>query len=374
MKDMKDWKIYKGTQIPRKDIDIKNLPGPPPWRDFSKPKSYTHGQTFCLNSEGDGKEIELINAAIYLRRPLLITGPPGSGKSSLAHAVAFELDLGKILRWPINSHSTLAEGLYSYDAVARLRDITYEQRRQEIEKNCLDHRLGHPAPAGLPDPAGSLDSAMQAGRNDDQGPKNRRDDFTDDIGPYIKLGQLGTALFPKENKPRVLLIDEIDKSDIDLPNDLLHIFEEGEFLIPELVRVAEKQERVRVMPYDGEKEDDKIEITRGKVKCQYFPFVFMTSNGERDFPPAFLRRCLHLDIDPPDENQLRRIIDAHLDHYDSEETENILKVFNEKRRKSGVVATDQLLNAVFLLASGRNINDNEQKKLEQAILKELDRI
>ncbi len=333
---MKDWKIYKGTQNPHNEIE--NLPKVPPWRDFSKSKSHTHGRTFCLSNIEDGKEIKIVNAALILRRPLLVTGPPGSGKSSLAYAVAYELGLGKVLRWPVNSRSTLYEGLYSYDAVARLRDITYEQHRMEIE-----------------------------------GRTSIKDHAAEDIGAYITLGPLGTAIFPKGEKPRVLLIDEIDKGDIDLPNDLLHIFEEGEFRIDELVRVASRQKTVRIMPYDGENEDDKVEISEGKVKCRNFPFVVMTSNGERDFPPAFLRRCLHLDIDPPDENQLRRIIDAHLDHYDSDEMENILRAFSEKRGESGVMATDQLLNAVYLLASGRGIGKNEQNQLEKMILKELGR-
>ena len=126
----------------------------------------------------------MVNTALFLRRPLLITGKPGSGKSTLAHSVAYELNLGPVLRWPITTRSTLQDGLYRYDAIARLHE-----------------------------------ASLRGG--------------TPKIGPFVQLGPLGTAMVPTR-WPRVLLIDEIDKSDIDLPNDLLNIFEEGEFEIPEL--------------------------------------------------------------------------------------------------------------------------------------------
>src|SRR5437016_3219372 len=170
---MSDWKIFQGTaDTPHDGID--RLPKPPPWRDFATRKE-SQGRTFRASP----REIELVNAALYLRRPLLVTGPPGTGKSSLAHAVAHELKLGDVLRWSISSRSTLKDGLYSYDPLARLQDANVR---------------------------------AQGG---DAGP--------DDIGRYLKLGPLGNAFLP-ESRPRVLLIDEIDKSDVDLPNDLLHVF------------------------------------------------------------------------------------------------------------------------------------------------------
>lgn len=329
---MKDWKIYKGDQKPH---DVGEIPPMPPWRDFSKSKTELRGCTFCST----GHEIEVVNLAIYLRRPILVTGSPGNGKSSLAYSVAWELNLGKVLHWAINSRSALKEGLYSYDAIARLRDANLEQFKYKDQK---------------------------IGKNDSM------EDI--DIGRYIRLGPLGTAFFPApDRRPRVLLIDEIDKSDIDLPNDLLHVFEDGEFVIPELMRTADKIKDVSVLPFDGEKDEDKVRIKGGKIRCEQFPLVFLTSNGERDLPPAFLRRCLRLDIKPPDENQLESIIKAHLGDEDtkSKESWELIKLFIEKRGASGIVATDQLLNAIFMLAKRKNMSPDEWENLKGVLLREI---
>src|SRR5262249_39410049 len=147
-----------------------------------------------------------------------------------------------------------------------------------------------------------------------------------DIGRYLRLGPLGTALLPG-SRPRVLLIDEIDKSDIDLPNDLLHVFEEGAYEIAELLRIADKVPQVAVLPDGAESEADKVPVRGGKVRCQAFPFVVLTSNGERELPPAFLRRCLRLDIPAPDEGKLRQIIAAHLKDVDVSQVEELLANF-----------------------------------------------
>src|SRR5205823_6354697 len=117
----------------------------------------------------DDKVVNMVNAALYLRRPLLVTGRPGTGKSTLAYSIAFELKLGPVLYWPITSRSTLTESLYQYDALGRLQEASLQQ------------------------------SASRSG--DFQSP---------DIGRFIRLGPLGTALLPRA-RPRVLLIDELDK-------------------------------------------------------------------------------------------------------------------------------------------------------------------
>lgn len=315
---MTDWKIFQGNNTENKNW---TLPEPPSWRDFnnsnSDPKK-RRAETFQARPE----EIELVNAALYLRRPLLVTGKPGTGKTSLAYAVAYELGLGEVLHWPITTRTTLKDGLYSYDAIGRLQDA-----------------------------------------------KDKDKDNLAEIGKYINLGSLGTALLPSK-KPRVLLIDEIDKSDIDLPNDLLHIFEEGEFEIPELRRIADKLDRVEVQTAY---KDQKATIEKGRIRCTSFPFVILTSNGERDFPPPFLRRCIRLNIQEPDKTELERIVKAHLQLDDelSEKADNLIEQFL-KKRQNGELATDQLLNAVYLVTRENSPTGTTKDELIEKILKYLD--
>ncbi|MGD1700795.1 AAA family ATPase [Dapis sp. BLCC M229] len=307
---MTSWKIFQGTEEPHDGI--KRLPDPPSWRDFRRGQE-KRGATY----KSTGEEVDLVNAALYLRRPLLVTGKPGTGKTSLAYAVANELQLGEVLRWNITTRSTLQEGLYRYDAIGRFQDA--------------------------------------------QGKDN-----LSEIGRYIQIGPLGTA-FISSDRPRVLLIDEIDKSDIDLPNDLLNIFEEGWFEIPELARISDRlPKEVTVRTHDQK----FANVSLGKVQCKAFPFVVMTSNGEREFPPAFLRRCLRLDLKEPNKDELTEIVIAHLGEDIVEKAKYIIDKFIKLRDK-GQLATDQLLNAIYLLTRQKSTATSEQEKLTEKILQYL---
>lgn len=317
----KDWKIFTGDR--KEPYDNWQLPPSPSWRPFGegiKPgenRRKQRGKTFQVRPE----EIDMVNAALYLRRPLLVTGKPGTGKSSLIYKVAYELMLGEVLYWPITTRTTLKDGLYNYDAIARLQEI------KQLEK--------------------TSDSELRAIEN------------------YITLGPLGTALLPSK-KPRALLIDEIDKSDIDLPNDLLTIFEEGRFEIPELVRIKEKVSEVTVRTAyidTTEKttgDDLYATFSNGRVTCTTFPLVILTSNGERDFPPPFLRRCLSLTMKEPSKEDLVKIIKAHfgqeiqrkdLETLSSKSLDELVDNFIGRRGEE-TLATDQLLNALYMVKKG----------------------
>ena len=339
-----DWKIFQGNNTTPHD-HITDLPKPPSWRPFgedSKPgenRRKKRGETFQIRPE----EIEMVNAALYLRRPLLITGKPGTGKSSLAYAVARELKLGEVLYWPITTRATLKDGLYSYDAISRLQEVQ-QQKQQNFSELSDDEKKAQ----------------------------------LKIIEKYITLGPLGTAFLPtKTNRPRVLLIDEIDKSDIDLPNDLLGLFEEGSFEIPELDRIKEEVPKVKVRTaYSDETEDTtkgdiSTGIENGRVTCTHFPFVILTSNGERDFPAPFLRRCLRLTMKSPSIDDLINIVTAHLDA----ETANIPYINTiiqdfHGRQNEETLATDQLLNAIFMVNRG-NITKKEKENLIKKLLTDL---
>jgi MoxR-like ATPase len=332
---MDDWRIYQGVGQPHDGID--RLPEAPPWRRFdggplvapSFHEDKAGGRRLgirqrAMSYRADERIVDMVNTAIYLRRPLLVTGKPGTGKSTLAYSIAYELDLGPVLHWSITSRSTLKDGLYRYDAIGRLQEASLHQAGGEA--------------ATAPD-----------------------------IGRYIHLGPLGTALLPQA-RPRVLLIDELDKSDIDLPNDLLNVFEEGSFTIPELVRLPEEQQRVHVAVSQGV---DRVPVEDGSICCADFPMVIITSNREREFPPAFLRRCLRLFIEPPDHQRLAEIVEAHLGEEAGAASVGLIREFLH-RREQGDLATDQLLNAIYLATSGARAPESTLRDITEAVLRPID--
>jgi len=328
----RDWKIFTDDGKPHDGL--LSLPPPPPWRFAHEARVLTAPAEFGASAaaaEGERRRAEpyitteamriAVNAALYLRRPLLLTGKPGTGKSTLVARVAHELRLGSVLRWPINSRSTVRGGIYEYDAVGRLQ-------------------------SGLDNPP---------------------------VGDYLKLGPLGTALMAQD-WPRALLIDEIDKSDLDFANDLLNVVEEGEFEIPELRRLRESPVTV------GDFEGKPATIHEGRLRSGQFPFVVMTSNGEREFPAPFLRRCIRLRIDPPDAVQLEAIVRSHLTAHahqlDTDEIKRLIAAFIASQRDNLDVATDQLLNAVFLTVAmkdvhGRSFDAAELASVRQQLLQPL---
>ena len=215
-----------------------------------------------------------VNAAITLERPLLIKGEPGTGKTMLAEEVANSL--GKsLIRWHVKSTTKAQQGLYEYDAVSRLRDS----------------QLG--------------------------------DALVEDINNYIKRGVLLDAFEAKE-KP-VLLIDEVDKADIEFPNDLLLELDKMEFYVYE---------------------------TKQNIVAKERPIVIITSNNEKDLPDAFLRRCFFHYIRFPDEETMKSIIEVHFPKIKKKLVDSALKSFFEVREVPGIKkkpSTSELLDWIKLL-------------------------
>ncbi|HEY6863228.1 MAG TPA: MoxR family ATPase [Burkholderiales bacterium] len=215
-----------------------------------------------------------VNAAITLERPLLVKGEPGTGKTMLAVEVARALGL-PLLEWHIKSTTKAQQGLYEYDAVSRLRDS----------------QLGDPR--------------------------------VQDIANYIVRGTLWQA-FVSET-PVVLLIDEVDKADIEFPNDLLRELDRMEFYVYE---------------------------TRELVKARHRPVVFITSNNEKELPDAFLRRCFFHYIRFPDKDTMEKIVDVHFPGLKKSLLREALEVFFEVREVPGLKkkpSTSELLDWLKLL-------------------------
>ncbi|MFF8532320.1 AAA family ATPase [Streptomyces sp. SAS_267] len=304
--------LYVGDGIPR-DVDLGD---PPPWRSF--PRRPLHRQF-----QPPPGLVEAVNAALILRRPLLVTGPAGAGKSTVIEQVAAELKLGDPLRWHITSRSTLSEALYRYDALGRI----HAQRLSGAE--------------------------------------------SDDIAPFLRLGPLGTALLPAEH-PRALLIDEIDKSDLDLPSDLLDVLERGEYEIPELSRYS--RDLVEVRHWGS---DERSSVERGRVQCDSFPFIVLTSNGERDFPAAFLRRCIRFTMPTPTVEALRSLVAAHLEVGPEDQrartVDRLVKTYVERVAEGQSLAIDQLLNAAHLLTGDAALSGADRQEVLDLVLRELSR-
>jgi MoxR-like ATPase len=331
----RDWWIYRGTGRPLHDVELNEiLPPPPPWRDFDGgplperdippdddgEAERKLGTEFHLSERHvDSHEVDMVNSALYLRRPLLITGLPGTGKSSLAFKIARELGLGRVLKWPITSNTTLRDGLYDYDAIGRVQA------------------------------AGTSQAIARARTAAGESPAVEEPP----IGDFVRLGALGTAFLPRR-LPRVLLIDELDKSEADLPNDLLSLFEDGEYVIQELERARPSE--VSVFTADP---NDKATIVDGRVRCRAFPVIVITSNGEREFPPAFLRRCLRLETRQPDAEQLAAMVASHMVDPDGEHRERLVREFVERSHLHGGLPADKLLDAVYLATSGAYREDDE---------------
>ncbi len=214
----------------------------------------------------DDDLIEAVNLAIYLKRPLLIKGEPGCGKTRLARAVAYELDL-PYESWHIKSTSRARDGLYTYDAVSRLRDA------QLVAVGYI---------------------------------KNKDSASYDDPANYIHWGQLGRAFL--SNQPTVVLIDEIDKADIDFPNDLLLELDERRFIVEETGQEVQAKEGAE-------------------------PIVIITSNDEKDLPDAFLRRCLFHYVEFQKRERLVEIVKLHFRDSSDNLVHNAIDRFQELRKK-----------------------------------------
>ena len=233
-----------------------------------------------------------VNAAITLERPLLVKGEPGTGKTVLAQEVARLLG-APLIEWHIKSTTKAAQGLYEYDAVARLRDSQLGDARVK------------------------------------------------DIANYIRKGKLWEA-FAADARP-VLLIDEIDKADIEFPNDLLQELDRMEFFVYE---------------------------TGETIKARQRPVVFITSNNEKELPDAFLRRCFFHYIKFPDPDTMREIVEVHFPGLKGRLVKEALTVFYELREVPGLKkkpSTSELLDWLKLLLNEdidpATLRENDPRKV-----------
>ncbi|HOF57176.1 MAG TPA: MoxR family ATPase [Syntrophorhabdaceae bacterium] len=221
--------------------------------------------------------MEIVNVSIALGKPLVIKGEPGTGKTLLAHSISNALNK-KLLIWNIKSTTKAKDGLYVYDTVQRLNDARF------------------------------------------------KDKDISDIRQYIKMGKLGQAF--KSDEQVVLLIDEIDKADVEFPNDLLNELDEMSFHIPEL--------------------DEE-------VKAKHRPVVIITSNSEKELPDAFLRRCVFHYIEFPDEEMMEKIVRVHYADIENKLLREAIKRFYWIRDVDGLrkkPSTSELIDWIKALMIG----------------------
>ena len=267
---------------------------------------------------------EAVNDALYLRRPLLLEGEPGCGKTRLAYSIAYELGY-PLKECYIRSTSRAEELLYTYDNIRRLYDLQeYRFLQGQLEEKDINNS---------PQATNVIDRET-----------------------YIELGKLGEAieLSDKNNIPSVVLVDEVDKADIDFPNDLLLVLDRLQFEVKE----------VKNLKYDalrGEEREDRKD---------FLPLIIITSNQEKELPKAFLRRCLFYYIGFPNKEDLRKIIINHFQQDVSPLFEVALTKFVELRddiswRKKP--STGEFINWLRLLERGlpNNITqENEEIRAE----------